>query len=760
MNLPPHSTPPEELESRITALLLGELNPQEAEETRRLLEQDPELTRLHHRLQQTIGLVREAIAQPSEGLSDGVGRLQFSEERRRALLARLGKSVPAPVEAVTPRLLPWLVPMSLAAGLIALIGVMLLIVPSRQVKLAAVPSEARTNDTRLDVRYRIDAPRVPAADLTSRGFERTAGDTGRAVGDGESIVDIALGRTAVHEGVQTLQREPSAMGGPVPADRLMMERYGIAPSPARPQPVAPPLVRKSRSSPTTPALGGERMLGRGITPEAPMSAGAVALPRLESRRVQESASALEWVEADGGSAGYLLYSAPLESEGALLNLERTTRTAPLSTFSLNVSDVSFKLAASSLERGRMPDPSGIRVEEFVNAFDYRDPQPALGMPLAFAHDVVAHPFAHNRDLIRFSLKTAAQGREPGRSLNLVVLLDNSGSMERADRVAIVREALGVLSHQLEPNDRISVVAFARTPRLWVDALPGDRSDELLERVGNLTPQGGTDLEAALELGYETARRHYLPGGMNRVILLTDGAANLGNTNPEALRQIVERNRLRGIALDTFGIGWEGYNDDLLETLVRHGDGRYGFLNAPEEASAGFADQLAGALQIAAADVKVQVEFNPDRVLAYRQVGYDKHQLTQEQFRDPTVDAAELGAAETGTALYTLQVDPQGRGPIGHVRVRYKVPVTGEYQEHEWLVSYPGRSQSVAEANPAMRLAVVTALFGEWLGASPLAAEVTPHALLALLQGVPEAYEPDARPARLEWMIRQAQRLGQ
>jgi Mg-chelatase subunit ChlD len=432
---------------------------------------------------------------------------------------------------------------------------------------------------------------------------------------------------------------------------------------------------------------------------------------------------------------------------------------PFSTFSLNVADVSFKLAAASLEAGQFPAPASIRVEEFVNAFDYRDPEPAPGAPLAFLWERARYPFAHNRDILRFSVQTAALGREPGRPLNLVLLLDNSGSMERADRVAILREALRVLGGQLTPEDQLSVVAFARTARLWVDALPGSQAAELLDRVGNLTPEGGTNLEDALKVGYETALRHFVPHGVNRVILLTDGAANLGAVEPDVLKAMVEELRRRGVALDCFGIGWEGYNDDLLEVLSRHGDGRYGFVNTPEEAATGFADQLAGALQVAAADVKVQVEFNPARVASWRQIGYAKHQLTKEQFRDNTVDAAEIGAAESGNALYVIEVNPAGQGALGILRVRYRVPTTGQVHELEWPLEYRGPAPNLEQVSSTLRLATVAAAFGEMLATSPFAAEVSSDRLLPLLAGVAEAFHPDPRPAQLEAMIQQTRAIG-
>jgi Mg-chelatase subunit ChlD len=439
--------------------------------------------------------------------------------------------------------------------------------------------------------------------------------------------------------------------------------------------------------------------------------------------------------------------------------EVQTRENAFSTFSLNVSDVSFKLAGASLEKGTMPEPATVRSEEFINAFDYRDPEAPAGVPVAFACERARYPFAHNRDLLRFSLKTAAQGRQAGRPLNVVLLLDNSGSMERADRVRIIHEALRVLAGQLEAQDKLSVVTFARTARLWVDGVPGSQAGQVAEEVSELTPQGGTNLEEAMNLAYQTALRHYLANGINRVVLLTDGAANLGNVEPEALKQKVEAHRRQGIALDCFGIGWEGYNDDLLEVLSRNGDGRYGFLNTPEEAATEFAGQLAGALRVAASDVKVQVEFNPARVRAYRQLGYARHQLAKEQFRDNTVNAAQIGAAESGNALYVIETDPRGEGPLGVVRVRYRVPGTSDYREQEWTAPYTGSAAPLEQAGAALRLAAVAGAFSEWLVSSPFAAEVTTDRLLGYLRGVPEVYGPDARPRKLEWMIRQAQSLG-
>lgn len=529
----------------------------------------------------------------------------------------------------------------------------------------------------------------------------------------------------------------------------------------------------------TPSTGLPEQFGAQLELSEDESLGR--LPKLRAGAVveefapvkKEAKDALAVGESAGNQLGFeleaALGSSPVENEELKAKApapppaeplpEVTTALNAFSTFSLNVSDVSFKLAAASLANGQMPEPNRVRSEEFINAFDYRDPAPALGARIGFAWEQAHHAFAHNRDLVRFSVQTAAVGREPGQALNVVLLVDNSGSMERADRVRIIQEALTVLARQLTEHDLVSVVSFARTPRLWIDGMAGGQPEELVGRMGQLNPQGGTNLELAMDLAYEVAQKHFLAAGNNRVILLTDGAANLGNVAPTALKAKVETFRQKGIALDCFGVGWEGYNDDLLEVLSRNGDGRYGFLNDPVEAAVEFAGQLAGALQVAASDVKAQVEFNPERVLTWRQIGYEKHQLTKEQFRDNTVDAAEIGAAESGTALYSIQVNPGGTGPLGTVRVRFKVPSTGRYQEREWVLPYDPAVPPLDQAYDSMKLAAVGASFAEWLAGNPYAGNVTLSELQRLLAGVPERYALDPRPRQLDTMIQQAQRIA-
>jgi hypothetical protein len=252
----------------------------------------------------------------------------------------------------------------------------------------------------------------------------------------------------------------------------------------------------------------------------------------------------------------------------------------------------------------------------------------------------------------------------------------------------------------------------------------------------------------LQTAYATARANFDLAAQNRVILLTDGAANLGELEPVGLAAIVEQNRKAGIALDAYGVGWDGLDDTVLEALTRKSDGRYAFLNSPQDVNAAFATKLAGSLAPAAQDVKLQIEFNPQRVVSYRLMGYNNLRLTKEQFRDNTVSAGELAAAEQGTALYNLVLNSEGAGPIGTARARYRDPGTTNYHELTWTIQYSGLPLAFDHAAPSLRLATAAAYFAEYLQRSPFVAGTSPRQLQQLLHGVPEAFENDPRPATL------------
>jgi hypothetical protein len=435
--------------------------------------------------------------------------------------------------------------------------------------------------------------------------------------------------------------------------------------------------------------------------------------------------------------------------------EKSADEEAFSTFSLHVSDVSFKLAQAALAKGEWPEASKVRIEEFVNAFDYGDPMPDQNEKVASRMEQAIHPFLQQRNLLRVSMRTAAAGRSGDTPLRLTLLLDNSGSMERIDRQETVRRAFALLAQQLKPIDQVTLISFARQPRLLADKVSGAQADQLVQLVANIPSEGGTNLEAALQLAFEKAREQKIDSAQNRVIMLTDGAANLGDAEPDSLAQMIETMRDAGIAFDAAGIGAEGLNDEILEALTRKGDGRYYLLDQPEDADEGFARQIAGALRPAAKNVKVQVEFNPERVGKYKLLGFEKHLLKKEDFRNDKVDAAEMAAAEAGVAVYQFEAKPDGRGDVGSVSVRFLDMSSGQMVEKRWPIPYQADAPRLDEAAPSLRIAATSALLAAKLKGEALGQSVDLKTLSNYTAGLPDRYRNAQRVQQLQEMINQA-----
>lgn len=436
---------------------------------------------------------------------------------------------------------------------------------------------------------------------------------------------------------------------------------------------------------------------------------------------------------------------PEEKQMALdLMSEVAAEDEPFSTFSLHVSDASFKLAHAAMERGEALAPESIRPEEFYNAFDYGDPAPANGEPVVCVTEQSAHPAFAQRNLLRIGVRTGSQGRGASTPLNLTLLLDHSGSMEREDRNAGLAMAVRQLSGLLKEGDTITVAGFSRQPRLLADRLPGARAQELNELIARTPSEGGTNLEEGLKLGEELAKRQFNPAAQNRVVLFTDGAANLGDARPEALQARIEGLRQQGIAFDAAGFGADGLNDKLLERLTRNGNGRYYIVDGPEDADAGFAKQLAGAFRPAAENVKVQVRFNPARVAKYKLIGFEEHRLQKEDFRNDAVDAAEMAAEEAGNALYQIETLPQGEGEVGEVSVRFRDVASGQMVERTWTIPYDAQAPAFDQATPSIQLAGLAAFTAEKLRAAPMADAVDFQQLGQVYAGVRARY-PNSQP---------------
>lgn len=430
-----------------------------------------------------------------------------------------------------------------------------------------------------------------------------------------------------------------------------------------------------------------------------------------------------------------------------------------STFSLHVSDVSFKLAQAALAQGEWPEAAKVRIEEFVNAFDYGDPMPRKSEKVACRVEQCIHPFLQQRNLLRVAMRTSAAGRANNTPLRLTLLLDNSGSMERSDRQQTVRRAFALLARQLRPTDQVTLISFASQPRLLADQVNGGQASQLVELIGNLPSEGGTNMEAALQLAFEKAQEQQVDGAQNRVILLTDGAVNLGNADPESLSRMITTMRDMGIAFDSAGICAEGLNDDVLEALTRDGDGRYYLLDTYEAADDGFARQIAGALRPSAKNVKVQIQFNPKRVGRYKLLGFEKHRLSKEDFRNDAVDAAEMSAAEAGVAVYQFEAKPDGEGDVGSVSVRFRDLSTGQMIENRWPIPYESDAPRTDQAAPSLRIASSAALLAAKLRGDSLGQTVDLKALSTLLAELPAHWRRLRRVEQLQQMIQQARQLS-
>ena len=409
---------------------------------------------------------------------------------------------------------------------------------------------------------------------------------------------------------------------------------------------------------------------------------------------------------------------PPKPDLAKLMEEISATEDPYSTFSLNISDASFQIAQAALAKGEQPDPAGIKVEQFYNAVDYGDPAPSAGEPVAVAIEQSAHPVIPGRNLVRVALKTAAAGRSASQPLRLTLLVDQSGSMVREDRRAAMEKALAGLAGLLTEKDSVSVVGFSRTPRLLADSMPGNQANKLAELVNQSASEGGTNLEEAIQLAEQMADRNQLAGAQNRIVLFTDGAANLGNADPVRLAEKVKVLRQKGIAFDIAGIAADGLNDELLGELARNGNGRYYVVG--KGADDNFAKQLAGAFRPAAENVKVQVHFNPERVGRYKLIGFEKDRLKTEDFRNDAVDAAELAAEEAGVAIYQVEPLPGGNGELGEVSVRFRDAASAQMVERTWTIPHDNGAPAIDRATPSMQLAVLSMLAAEKLKGGPLA----------------------------------------
>ena len=410
-----------------------------------------------------------------------------------------------------------------------------------------------------------------------------------------------------------------------------------------------------------------------------------------------------------------------------VNPEVETATDRLSTFGLDVDTGSFTVLRAYVEAGRLPPPAAMRVEEVVNAQAYGDPFAAAPArpdeTFRLLADGAPSPFAPSAAyrLLRFRVVArdlAAGERKP---VVLTLVVDISGSMG-GEKLALVQRGIEQLAGSLRPDDRAALVVFSDDARLVV---PHGQPAALRRAAAELATEGGTNAEAGLVLGYQVARQAFTPGASNRVMLLSDGVANIGETGPNGILARVAKEAAAGIELTTVGVGMEEYDDEMLETLADHGDGRYAYVDDRREIERLFSGELDGTLQTMAEEARAQVELDPRLVESWRQLGYENRAIADREFRYDSVDAGEIGPGHSVTALYEvkLRAAPRPGQPLALLKLRWREPAAadgtpGPYHEIETRLLAQDVAPSWNAAGGDLRLAAVAAELAEQLRRSP------------------------------------------
>ncbi|NUT37977.1 MAG: DUF3520 domain-containing protein [Hamadaea sp.] len=434
-----------------------------------------------------------------------------------------------------------------------------------------------------------------------------------------------------------------------------------------------------------------------------------------------------------------------------------------STFALDVDTASYTYAVRQLRDGRWPQPSTLRAEEFVNALDMDYAQPK-GDGFAMHVDGAAMPGTHHADdggrlrLLRIGLQTRGEDTETRPDVALTFVIDVSGSMAEAGRLDLVQDALHYLVRQLRPSDSVALVTFNEKARVALTMTRVSQLEDLDRAIDSLRAGGSTNLESGLVTGYQVARDGFRQGSSNRVVLLSDGLANVGNTQSEPILRKVRTEAEKEISLLGVGVGSD-YGDSLMERLADDGDGFVVYVADRAQAREVFVRRLPANLSLRAMDAKAQVTFDETTVEAYRLVGYENRQLSASDFRNDRVDGGEIGPGHTVTALYVIKMRPEvsRSARIAQVRVRWQDPVTKQPSEAFESVSVADVAGGFGGADPHLRLAYAAAFFAEALRSSSYAAEVR-LAELAEIAGDAAAELRDPKADELAEAIRLASRM--
>ncbi|MEE3999289.1 von Willebrand factor type A domain-containing protein [Tenacibaculum sp. FZY0031] len=335
------------------------------------------------------------------------------------------------------------------------------------------------------------------------------------------------------------------------------------------------------------------------------------------------------------------------------NIFKSPVNSPLSTFSIDVDKASYSNVRRMINSGQKVPKEAVKIEEMINYFDYNYPQPTGKHPFSITTEIVTTPWNKDTQLVRIGLKGKEYEQENLPTSNLTFLIDVSGSMSDQNKLPLLKSAFKLLVNQLREKDKVAIVVYAGAAGVVLKPTSGSEKETILEALNQLEAGGSTAGGEGIELAYKLAKENYIQDGNNRVILATDGDFNVGASSNVAMEALIEEKRKSGVFLSVLGFGYGNYQDDKLEVLAAKGNGNHAYIDTMQEAQKIFGKEFGGTLYTIAKDVKIQVEFNPKKVQAYRLIGYENRLLNDEDFVDDTKDAGELGSGHTVTALYEV-----------------------------------------------------------------------------------------------------------
>ena len=415
----------------------------------------------------------------------------------------------------------------------------------------------------------------------------------------------------------------------------------------------------------------------------------------------------------------------------------------LSTFAVDVDTASYTLSRRKLTDGYLPSHAGVRVEEFVNYFPYEYKQPKAGEPFGVDVEATPSPWNPRNHLVRIGIQGKRIHYDEHKPVHLTFLVDTSGSMSSSDKMGLVKKTLIMLTEELQDGDTVAIATYAGSTQIVLSPTPISQQKKIISSLARLSSGGSTAMASGIDLAYQMADEAYVPGTVNRVVVCSDGDANVGRTSHSEISSQIKRYAQKGITLTTLGFGTGNYQDTMMERLANDGDGNYFYIDSERESRRIFVDKLNSTMEIIAKDVKLQVAFNDEAVIAYRLVGYENRDIADHDFRNDKVDAGEIGSGHQVTALYEVMLKDELPSTIATVHVRNKAPgPDSPAVERTYDVSKEVIRTRFAEGTDQYRVAVAAMSFAELLRNSPHLSEVTYRQVQELAQSAKRPEYPE------------------